>query len=47
MVEMLGLNRPLPTMIVARPSLKACWFGSVIMNSPAAMITAPSRIERW
>jgi hypothetical protein len=43
---MIGLNRPLPTMIVARPSLKMFSFGTAIMNRPAAMITAPIRIER-
>jgi hypothetical protein len=47
MVEMFGLNRPLPTMIVARPSLKMCSCGSEIMNRPAAMMIAPVRIERW
>ncbi len=47
MVEMFGLNRPLPTMIVARPNLKMRSSGIAIMNRPAAMITAPSRIDRW
>jgi len=47
MVEMLGLNMPLPTMIVARPSLKMCSCGRAIMNRPAAMMTAPVRIDRW
>ena len=46
MVEMLGLNMPLPTMIVARPSLKITGLGKAIMNRPAAINTAPSRIER-
>jgi hypothetical protein len=34
-------------MIVARPNLKISSFGIEIMNRPAAMITAPSRIDRW
>jgi hypothetical protein len=46
-VEMFGLNRPLPAMIVASPRLKTCSLGTEIMNRPAAMITAPSRIDRW
>jgi len=46
-VEMFGLNRPLPTMIVARPSLKMFSLGTAIMKRPAAMMMAPSRIERW
>ncbi len=47
MVEMFGLNRPLPAITVARPSLKMFSSGHMIMNRPAAMTTAPSRIERW
>jgi len=47
MVEMFGLNRPLPMMIVARPSSKISLLGMATMNRPAAMITAPVRIERW
>ncbi|MNV72682.1 hypothetical protein D3C71_1657900 [compost metagenome] len=46
-VEMLGLNRPLPMMIVARPSSNTSLFGMATMNRPAAMITAPVRMERW
>ena len=47
MVEMFGLNMPLPTMIVARPNLNTIGSGNMIRNRPAAMNTAPSRIERW
>ncbi|MNN95024.1 hypothetical protein D3C81_2137650 [compost metagenome] len=47
MVEMFGLNRPLPMMIVARPNSNTSLFGMATMNRPAAMITAPVRIERW
>ena len=47
MVEMFGLNMPLPTIMVARPRLKMSWFGTEMQNRPAAMKTAPSRIERW
>jgi hypothetical protein len=46
-VEMFGLNRPLPTMIVARPSSNSAGSGTEIMNRPAAMNTAPSKIDRW
>ena len=45
-VEMFGLKRPLPAMIVARPNWKMFSLGTAIMNKPAAMITAPTRIER-
>ncbi len=47
MVEMFGLNRPLPAMMVARPSLNTLSSGIEIMNRPAAMMIAPTRIERW
>ena len=47
MAEMFGLNMPLPTMIVARPSLKMSGLGMVMANRPATMNDAPTRIERW
>ena len=47
MVEMFGLKRPLPAMMVARPRRKMVSFGIEIMNRPVAMMMAPSRIERW
>ncbi len=34
-------------MIVARPNMQTSWFGTMIMNNPADITTAPSRIERW
>jgi hypothetical protein len=38
---------PLPTMMVARPNLKIVGSGMAIMNRPAAMKVAPTRMERW
>src|ERR1700740_1770301 len=37
MVEMFGLNMPLPTMMVARPNLNTFSSGKAIMNRPADM----------
>ena len=45
--EILGLNSPLPTMMVAKPSLNIGSVGEASRNRPRAMNTAPSRIERW
>ena len=38
---------PLPQTTVASPSLKSVGLGTAIMNSPAAMKTAPTRMDRW
>ena len=47
MVEMLGLNRPLPTTITARPMTKVVRSGAISMKLPTAISAPPSMIERW
>jgi hypothetical protein len=47
MLEMFGLNRPLPTTITESASLNMNGDGSISMNRPIAITTAPISTARW